>query len=218
MNIDEIKIRAAARDIVDRSAYGDQNAMAMLHAVRENRSENASARIAYDEALKYSKRQGEEKKHDWSTMGAEEMGALRTLNQYGPLVARIEFYAIPNISQTMAEAGTVILANRAPVNAQLVNALADDITDEDAAEAFLQSVGRDVMALYRKLEGAPLAVRQICNAGQMLAMAARLQSIRRVGTPLAVYAPEVASELGERPVALSRPPPPPSPSYESPDE
>lgn len=205
--VQDQRMKVAAKSLVDRSRLGDQNALAILVKVRQNAEKGAPrAKRAFGILLNYAKRNTAEQSTDIGTETHGIFGALRTtLARVTP--SQPEKYAaiatsfIPgsgkNTRAVVNAAGA--FANGPRINHDLLNHVSMAIGDDNAKEAFAfgfeNSGHRDI--IMKAAKEAPPRERTALQIGYTLGLAKRIQDVREPNCPLSRFSTIVAWELGE---------------------
>lgn len=206
--VQEQRMKTAAKSLIDRSRLGDQNALAILVRVRQNAKKGMPrAKKAYGILVDYAKTNSADKSS--TDVGTETRGIFGTLRT---TLARItpaqqEKYAaiatsfIPgsgkNTRSVVNAAGA--FANGPPISHDLLNhvslALGDDTAKAAFAFGFMNSGRREVVTAAAR-EASPRE-RTALQVGYTLGLAKRIQDVRDSHCPLSRYSTIVAWELGE---------------------
>jgi hypothetical protein len=197
------KVEAAARNLVERSRAGDQNALSLICAVRQNRTKSPRVQASYDAIQDYIKRhpapeqtyfQGENVESSAPRILAE---AIKTSPDEGDRAAAVSAF-LPHEPSIVPAVSAHVLANGPDIDGRFV------IIIEGHLPKPLRRLFRRAMRT-RKPDDCDLITRQIKSShardvfrlGWALGRAAIEQAMKRGEVPISHYSEDVAWELGE---------------------
>lgn len=181
-------------NLVDAARQGDQNALATLTEVgRAAKAGNPRAMAANRAAFSYIREHPAPRQSD---IGAEGASCLATLAKHGPVRGVIALLFLPRSGDAATNAGAVRLANGPAITPDLAMTIASKIQDETAQKAFLIGATAPPEQLEATMHGAPPAMQDIANAGAMLNKAQKIQAVRRPGSSITAFCPDIGVELG----------------------
>ncbi len=190
------KLEAAAKELVDRSRLGDQNAMALISAARKaSKRGNAKAKEACAAIFRYVEANPVEAPP--VAIGAESVARLSAIKEHGSVIALRDLLMLPLGGEDALLAGAVVLANGPPLTKEQITAMGTGIPNEEECKLFyyaIQNCGKALNELARVL---PKKARCIMYAGQCVGMAHNIQRVRDPGIPVSAFSPMAGWELGE---------------------
>jgi hypothetical protein len=208
-------IAEAIGDQIVRARHGDQNAMAMLSAIRTSAQQGSPrAQTAYRAALDYLRTNPAS--HPTLTASAK-VGCdlpLRHLKWYADpekhtpeyddkLACRIclLLVALGTYGDRDDLSGAITILSRwKDLDVPRIYRIGSGIQDDQGRTAFFQAVRAGAQDGGRSLEdlwGVPPEFHPFVGAGGVVGRARALQLVRQHGTPLQAYCPQTAYELGE---------------------
>lgn len=190
----------AAKEVVQRARAGDQNAMAMIVAVRDSAIQGSQRAQEAQRAILDYIRANPVSVTDVFThshVGDDAKQALAVVKRCGPVVGLVALFVIAEDSPGAMLSGSIILANGPQLTNPRISSIGSAIEDDNERKLFYAGV------CFKRL---PPAFAQRCvpqaqpiiNAGKCVGLARSIQEVRQSQSSLSKFSPIVGWEHGER--------------------
>jgi len=188
---------AGARDVVERSRLGDQNAVAIIRDVAKNAAAGSpKAKTAYAYIEDYIKAHPAPSK--FSAEDGQKLGVLKALDKNHPRVVVPVLMSLPESGNTdLINTASVMLAQTKPWNTNKVKAVAGCFDGENL-EIFrfgFESGSNSKHLRQATAQMAPAQIGVLC-CGHCVGMARKLQLARLPQVPVSILGDMIGWEMG----------------------
>lgn len=194
-----VAIQKASESLVDRARQGDQNAVALICQVRENRKKgNPKAAIAYDYMMSYVNKRPAKKQDYFGCCHETSFSPLvRAKEAKGLVYGKTLVKFVLDMGQSIDDSrlAAYILATGRPIDRKVLRSVLA-CTPSPIRPAFGQGYRDPNGSLRQRRRLSPEGVKCL-QLGYILGVAKRVQDIQDSKVPLGTLSPMIAWELGE---------------------
>lgn len=193
-------IQEASHTLVDRARQGDQNAMGMIAAIRNNSGRgNPKAKLAAQHMHAYIQSNPVKRRTNFGKERRATFGALQRVKAvkgkgYGRQVVKFVLEMGENVQDSKLAAH--VLATGRPIDLVAIRDILAAIPPD--IRGVLRVSYYNPHHAHRMCKGLEPAELKVLQLGYILGMCHRIQEVCKPETPLAPFSPMVAWELGEQ--------------------